>query len=40
MPRAETVKGFAGILEGRYDDLPENLFYNAGTIAEVETRAK
>ena len=40
VPRAETVKGFAGILEGRYDDLPENLFYNAGTIAEVETRAK
>ena len=40
VPRAETVKGFAGILEGRYDDLPENLFYNAGTIAEVEARAK
>ena len=40
VPRSETVKGFAEILEGKYDDLPESLFYNAGTIEEVAGRAR
>ncbi len=31
----DTIKGFKGILEGKYDDLPEQAFYMAGTIEEV-----
>jgi F-type H+-transporting ATPase subunit beta len=38
---ADTVKGFREILEGKYDDLPEQAFYMVGTIEEaVETAAK
>jgi len=33
--REETVKGFKGILEGKYDDIPEEAFYMKGTIEEV-----
>src|SRR5436190_9872480 len=32
---AETVKGFKGIVEGKYDDIPEQAFYMKGTIDEV-----
>ncbi|PYV97259.1 MAG: F0F1 ATP synthase subunit beta [Acidobacteria bacterium] len=32
---AETVKGFKGIVEGKYDDIPEQAFYMKGTIEEV-----
>ena len=32
---AETVKGFRGIVEGKYDDIPEQAFYMKGTIEEV-----
>ena len=31
----ETIKGFKGIIEGAYDDLPENAFYMVGTIDEA-----
>jgi F-type H+-transporting ATPase subunit beta len=31
----ETVKGFRGIVEGKYDDIPEQAFYMKGTIDEV-----
>jgi F-type H+-transporting ATPase subunit beta len=31
----DTIKGFAEILEGRYDDLPEENFYLKGGIEEV-----
>ncbi len=34
----DTVKGFKGILEGKYDDIPEQDFYMAGTIDEVIER--
>jgi F-type H+-transporting ATPase subunit beta len=38
---ADTVKGFREILEGKYDDLPEQAFYMVGTIEEaVETAAQ
>jgi len=37
---AETVRGFKEILEGKYDDLPENAFYMAGTIDEVVESAR
>ncbi len=36
----DTVRGFAGILEGKYDDLPEQAFYMVGSIEEAEQRAK
>jgi F-type H+-transporting ATPase subunit beta len=29
------VKGFRGIVEGKYDDIPEQAFYMTGTIEEV-----
>ena len=38
---ADTVKGFRGIVEGKYDDIPEQAFYMKGTIEEVlETAEK
>jgi len=36
----ETVRGFKEILEGKYDDLPEQAFYMAGTIDEAVEAAK
>jgi F-type H+-transporting ATPase subunit beta len=39
VPREETVRGFRLILEGAGDDIPEQLFYMAGTIDEVFQRA-
>jgi F-type H+-transporting ATPase subunit beta len=32
VPREETVRGFAEILEGKHDDLPEQAFYMVGGI--------
>jgi len=37
---ADTIKGFKGILEGKYDHLPEQAFFMAGPIEEVEENAK
>lgn len=36
----ETIKGFKEIVEGKYDDLPEQAFYMVGTIDEVIEKAK
>lgn len=36
----ETIRGFKGILEGEYDDLPEQAFYMVGTIDEAVAKAK
>jgi F-type H+-transporting ATPase subunit beta len=36
----DTVKGFKEIIEGRYDDLPEQAFYMVGTIEEAVEKAK
>ncbi|MDI6785858.1 MAG: F0F1 ATP synthase subunit beta [bacterium] len=36
----ETIKGFKEIVEGKYDDLPEQAFYMVGTIDEAIDRAK
>jgi F-type H+-transporting ATPase subunit beta len=36
----DTVKGFKDIIEGKYDDLPEQAFYMVGTIEEVIEKAK
>ena len=35
VPIAETLRGFAGIIDGEYDDIPEGYFLNKGTIDEV-----
>jgi len=40
VPVAETVRGFAEILDGKHDEIPEGLFLNAGTIDEVTDRYK
>jgi F-type H+-transporting ATPase subunit beta len=40
VPIEETVRGFKEILEGKYDDLPEQAFYMVGNIEEVVAAAK
>ena len=40
VPVKETVKGFKGILEGKYDDLPEEAFRSVGSIEEAVEKAK
>jgi len=37
---AETIRGFNGIVNGDYDDLPEQSFYMVGTIDEAVEKAK
>ena len=36
----DTIKGFRAIVDGEYDDLPEQAFYMVGSIDEVIERAK
>ena len=36
----DTIKGFQAIVNGDYDDLPEQAFYMIGSIEEAEERAK
>lgn len=36
----DTIKGFKGILEGKYDDIPEQAFYMVGTIEDVLAKAE
>lgn len=36
----ETIKGFQGIVNGDYDDLPEQAFYMVGSIEEAVEKAK
>ncbi|MGH6934325.1 MAG: F0F1 ATP synthase subunit beta [Dongiaceae bacterium] len=36
----DTIKGFKGICEGQYDDLPESAFYMVGTIDEAMDKAR
>ncbi len=37
---ADTVRGFKEILEGKWDDLPEQAFMYVGTIDQAEEKAK
>ena len=37
---SETIRGFKGIVDGEYDDLPEQAFFMAGGIDEVIEKAK
>eukprot|EP00850_Spirogloea_muscicola_P002491 SM000009S23620 [mRNA] locus=s9:1140041:1151425:+ [translate_table: standard] len=36
----ESIKSFQGVLEGKYDDLPEQAFYMVGPIEEVVEKAE
>ncbi|BBL34762.1 ATP synthase subunit beta 1 [Nitrosomonas stercoris] len=40
VPLKETIKGFKGIVNGEYDDIPEQAFYMVGGIEEVLEKAK
>ena len=40
VPRSETVRGFAEILDGKADDLPEQAFYLVGTIDDARAKAE
>ncbi len=40
VPLKETIRGFKGIVEGEYDDIPEQAFYMVGTIEEALEKAK
>jgi len=37
---ADTIKGFAAIADGKYDDIPEQAFYMVGTIEEALEKAE
>lgn len=38
VPLAETIQGFKDLLEGKYDDIPEGMFLNAGNMDDVLAR--
>ncbi len=40
VPIAETVKGFARLIDGEFDDYPEAAFFNVGTIEDAIEKAK
>ena len=37
---SDTIRGFKGLIEGKYDDLPEAAFYMVGSIEEAIEKAK
>jgi F-type H+/Na+-transporting ATPase subunit beta len=37
---ADTIKGFKGLVEGKYDHLPEAAFYMVGSIDEAVEKGK
>jgi F-type H+-transporting ATPase subunit beta len=37
---ADTIKGFQGLCDGKYDHLPEAAFYMVGTIEEAVEKAQ
>ena len=40
VPLKETLRGFKEIIEGQHDDIPEQAFYNVGTIDQALEKAK
>jgi F-type H+-transporting ATPase subunit beta len=36
----DTIRGFREIVDGKYDDIPEQAFYLVGTIEEALEKAK
>ena len=39
VPLKDTIEGFKGILEGRYDNIPEAAFYMVGSVEEALEKA-
>ena len=37
---ADTIRGFKGLCEGKYDHLPEAAFYMVGTIEQAVEKGK
>ena len=37
---ADTIRGFKEIVDGKHDELPEQAFYNVGTIEEAVQKAE
>ncbi len=40
VPLKETIRGFKGIINGDYDDIPEQAFYMVGTVDEAVAKSK
>jgi len=40
VPIVDTINGFKGLVEGRYDSLPEQAFYMVGSIREAQEKEK
>jgi len=40
VPLKDTIRGFKGIVNGDYDQLPEQAFYMVGAIEEAVAKAK
>jgi F-type H+-transporting ATPase subunit beta len=40
VPLKDTIRGFQGIINGEYDNLPEQAFYMVGAIEEAVEKAK
>jgi F-type H+-transporting ATPase subunit beta len=40
VPLRETIRGFREILDGKYDDLPEQAFHMVGTIEDAVAKAR
>ena len=40
MKLEDTIRGFADIITGKHDDLPEGAFYMVGTIEEAVEKAQ
>ncbi|MBL8027711.1 MAG: F0F1 ATP synthase subunit beta, partial [Fibrobacteres bacterium] len=40
VPLADTIRSFGDMLDGKYDDLPEQAFYMIGSVEEARDRAK
>ena len=36
----DTVRSFAELIDGKYDDLPEQAFYMVGTIEDAQAKAE
>src|SRR5487761_1775849 len=39
VPIAETIRGFAELIEGKHDDLPESAFFMCGGLEDLEAKA-
>ena len=40
VPLKDTIEGFKGLIEGKYDDMPESAFYMVGSMEEAVEKAR